>query len=98
MGGATQRAHIVGRPYDEDVESSNDEVSVRRILLGFPEGSSVERIEFSEDGSTLTLWTRDVGPLLGRRGTTAERLRTGIEHELHRSVQLMFGELPRPDA
>jgi len=92
-GWAPREAPRDERPYDGRVDSSSDESSVRRVLLGFPGGPSVERIEFSGCGNTLTLWTQDVGPLLGRRGLTADRLRTAIEEELHRSVQLRFGEL-----
>jgi len=80
------------------MDPSADVASVGRILLGFPGGSDVERIEFSDDGCTLTLWARDIGPLLGRRGLTADRLRTAVDGELHRSVHLIFGELPGPDA
>ena len=80
------------------MDPSTDEERVRRILLDFAAGSSVERVEFSDGGGTLTLWTQDVGPLLGRRGLTATRLRTAIERELYRSVQLNFGELSRSDA
>jgi predicted RNA-binding protein YlqC (UPF0109 family) len=96
-GSAALRAHGNEHPYDDYVDSSSDEMSVRRILLGFPGGSSVQRVEFSDDGNTLTLWTQDFGPLLGKRGLIADRIRTAIEDEFQRSVQLNFGELQRPD-
>ena len=62
-----------------------------------PKGDSVERIEFSEDGAVVTLWTRDVGFLLGRRGTTARRIKAAIEVELHHSIELRAGEVIPPD-
>ena len=74
-------------------------MSVRRVLSEvLPEGAIVERVDFSEDGAAVTLWTQNVGLLLGRRGVTADRIRTAIDAELHRSVQLNIGELPPPDA
>jgi len=74
-------------------------MSVRRVLVEvLPEGALVERVDFSEDGAAVTLWTRNVGLLLGRRGVTADRIRTAIDAELHRSVQLNIGELSPADA
>ena len=71
---------------------------MHRVLAGvLPEGASVERIEFSEDGAAVTLWTRSVGLLLGRRGATADRIRMAIEGDLNRSVRLAIGEVIPPD-
>jgi predicted metal-dependent RNase len=55
-------------------------MSVRRVLFEvLPEAAIVERVDFSEDGAAVTLWTRNVGLLLGRRGVTADRIRTAID-------------------
>jgi hypothetical protein len=62
-----------------------------------PEGVSVERVDFSEDGAVVTLWTQNVGFLIGRRATTADRIRAAIEVELHRTIQLCVGEVNPPD-
>ena len=71
---------------------------MRRVLVEvLPEGVSVERVEFSEDGAAVTLWTRTVGPILGRRGVTASRIRKAIDGGLHRSIQLLIGEVIPPD-
>jgi ribosomal protein S3 len=73
-------------------------MSVRRALADvLAEGGSVERVEFSEDCAVVTLWTQNVGFLLGRRGTTAARIRAAIEVELHRTIQLNVGEVIPPD-
>jgi ribosomal protein S3 len=80
------------------VDPPKDELSVRRALADvLAEGGSVERVEFSEDGAVVTLWTRDVGFLLGRRGTTGKRIRAAIEVQLHRIIQLNIGEVIPPD-
>ena len=71
---------------------------MRRVLVDvLPEGASVERVEFSEDGTAVTLWTRTVGLILGRRGVTASRIRKAIDDELRRSIQLIVGEVIPPD-
>lgn len=91
----TQGSH---ESYHECVHSPQDEMGVRRALVDvLPEGASVERVEFSEDGTAVTLWTQDVGSLLGRRGATADRIRSAIDVELHRSIQLNIGEVIPPD-
>ena len=58
-----------------------------------PDDASVEKVEFSEDGVAVALWTLDVGLFLGQREVSAERNRTAIGGELHRNSRLIIEEV-----
>ena len=81
------------------VASVNEDWQIREYLRGELVRGAVSRIDIerTRDRLIVDIHTARPGVVIGRKGSEAERLRTGLEKMTERRVKLNINEVKDPD-
>jgi hypothetical protein len=61
-----------------------------------PPEAVITSLDVADDLSRVTLWTRTPGLVIGRRGETADRIRSGLSESIGSPIQLFIYESKEP--
>ena len=64
--------------------------------MTIPPSAAIVSVEVVEDSSSVTIWTCTPGIVIGRRGDTADRIRTSLSASIGRPVQIFIHETKDP--